>query len=83
MHRVSTSVSGAPAAAAHPHLSPRQEEVLRLVAWGYTNKEVAAKLNMSVKTVETHKANVAQKMGLRSRIEIVQFAFHHGWLASL
>ena len=44
-------------------------EVLRLVAWGYTNKEVAGYLRISVKTVETHKANLMQKLDLKSRVE--------------
>jgi DNA-binding NarL/FixJ family response regulator len=61
-------------------LSPREEEVLRLVAWGYSNKEIAAQLNLSVKTIETHKANAAQKLGLSNRIEIVSFALLQGWL---
>ena len=50
-------------------LSERELEVLRLVAWGYTNKEVAAYLRISVKTVETHKANIMQKLDLKSRVE--------------
>jgi DNA-binding NarL/FixJ family response regulator len=61
-------------------LSPREEEVLRLVAWGYSNKDVAAKLDLSVKTVESHKANAAQKLNLRSRIDVVRFALLQGWL---
>src|SRR5262249_14931509 len=55
-------------------MSPREEEVLRLVAWGHSNKEIAGSLGISVKTVETHKANVMQKLGLRNRIDIVRFA---------
>ena len=61
-------------------LSQREEEVLRLVAWGYSNKEIASQLNLSVKTIETHKANAAQKLGLTNRIEIVSFAILQGWL---
>jgi DNA-binding NarL/FixJ family response regulator len=61
-------------------LSDREKEVLRLVAWGYTNKEVAAYLRISVKTVETHKANIMQKLDLKSRVEMVQYALRHGWL---
>jgi DNA-binding NarL/FixJ family response regulator len=64
-------------------LSPREEEVLRLVAWGHSNKAVAAQLGLSVKTVETHKANVAQKLGLRGRIDILRFAMRRGWLEGL
>jgi DNA-binding NarL/FixJ family response regulator len=61
-------------------LSPREEEVLRLVAWGYSNKEIAARLGLSVKTIETHKANAAQKLKLDSRIDMVRFALLQGWL---
>jgi DNA-binding NarL/FixJ family response regulator len=63
-----------------PALSPREEEVLRLVARGYSNKEIATRLTLSVKTVETHKANAMQKLMLRSRVDVVRFAVLHGWL---
>jgi DNA-binding NarL/FixJ family response regulator len=63
-----------------PPLSAREEEVLRLVAWGYSNKEIAAQLDLSVKTIETHKANATQKLGLQNRIDIVRFALLQGWL---
>lgn len=61
-------------------LSEREAEVMRLVAWGYTNKEVAGYLGISVKTVETHKANLMQKLDLKSRVEIVRYALRQGWL---
>jgi two-component system, NarL family, response regulator NreC len=61
-------------------LSPREEEVLRLVAWGYSNKEIAAQLSVGVKTVETHKANAMHKLKLHSRIDVVRFAVLQGWL---
>jgi len=61
-------------------ISPREEEILRLVAWGYSNKEIAAKTDLSVKTVETHKANATKKLGLCSRMDIVRFALLRGWL---
>jgi two-component system response regulator NreC len=61
-------------------LSGREEEVLRLIAWGYSNKEIATRLDLSVKTVETHKANAMQKLHMRSRIDIVRFALLQGWL---
>jgi DNA-binding NarL/FixJ family response regulator len=64
----------------HPSLSAREEEILRFVAWGYSNKEIATRLDLSVKTVETHKANAAQKLGLTNRNEIVRFAMLRGWL---
>jgi two-component system, NarL family, response regulator NreC len=62
-------------------LSEREQEVLRAVAWGYSNKEVAAQLGLSVKTVETYKVRVAVKLGLRSRTEMVRYALRQGWLS--
>ena len=61
-------------------LSERESEVLRLVAWGYSNKEIAAKLNISVKTVETYKVRLMEKLDLRSRADIVRYALRQGWL---
>ena len=61
-------------------LSPREEEVMRLVAWGYTNKEVAGYLKLSVKTVETHKTNLMEKLTLNGRSDIVRYALRRGWL---
>lgn len=61
-------------------LTSREEEVLRLIAWGHSNKEIASRLDLSVKTVETHKANATHKLGLHSRIDIVRFAVLRGWL---
>jgi two-component system response regulator NreC len=62
-------------------LSGREEEVLRLVAWGYTNKEVAGYLNISVKTVESHKTNLMEKLDLGGRSDIVRYALRRGWLS--
>jgi len=66
----------------HPStpLSPRETEVLRLISWGNTNKEIASQLDLSVKTVEAHKANGMRKLGMRGRIDIVRYALLHGWL---
>ncbi len=61
-------------------LSDREAEVLRLIAWGHSNKEIAARMEISVKTVETHKANSMKKLGMQSRIDIVRFALLQGWL---
>ncbi len=55
-------------------LSPRETEVLRLLALGHTNPEIAAKLHLSRRTVETHRARIHRKLGLRTRAELVQFA---------
>lgn len=64
----------------HRDLTDREEQVLRLIAQGYSNKEIAAQLNISVKTVESHKANVMDKLEFRSRAEIVRYAVRQGWL---
>jgi DNA-binding NarL/FixJ family response regulator len=61
-------------------LTDREAEVLRMIAWGYSNKEIAARMSISVKTVEAHKANAVQKLDLRSRIDIVRYAILQGWL---
>jgi DNA-binding NarL/FixJ family response regulator len=61
-------------------LSDREAEVLRLIALGYINKEVAARLSLSVKTVEAHKANGMRKMDMKSRVDIVRYAMLQGWL---
>ncbi|HLN27946.1 MAG TPA: response regulator transcription factor [Gemmataceae bacterium] len=61
-------------------LSERETEVLRLIAAGHSNKEIAGRLNLSVKTVETYKARSMEKLGLRGRAEIVRYALQHGWL---
>lgn len=61
-------------------LTSREEEVLRLIARGYSNKEISAQLKIAVKTVESHKANLMQKLELRSRTEIVRYAVRQGWL---
>jgi two-component system, NarL family, response regulator NreC len=63
-----------------PELSGREEEVLRLIAWGYSNKEIAGRLELAVKTIETHKTNAMTKLGLRRRIDIVRYALLRGWL---
>jgi DNA-binding NarL/FixJ family response regulator len=65
---------------AQASLSDREAEVLRLIAWGYSNKEIAARLGVSVKTVEAHKANAMRKLDMQSRIDIVRFALLQGWL---
>ena len=59
-------------------LTPREIEVLRLIAKGYTNGQVAKELNLSVRTVESHRANLMGKLELRSRVELVRYAMEHG-----
>jgi len=74
-----------PRATATPERAPlsvRETEVLRRIARGYSNKEIAAELGISVKTVETYKARLMDKQGLKSRADIVRFAIRRGWLDS-
>ena len=61
-------------------LSDRESEVLRLIALGYSNKEIAARLSLSVKTIEVHKANAMRKLNITSRIDLVRYAIFQGWL---
>ena len=61
-------------------LSDREAEVLRLIAQGFANKEIAARLGVSIKTVETYKARSMQKLGLNSRVDIIRYALGRGWL---
>ena len=63
-----------------PVVSDRENSVLRMMAIGHSNKEIAAALDISVKTVEVHKANAMRKLGLRGRIDVVRYAVLHGWL---
>lgn len=66
-----------------PELSERETAVLRLIAQGYSNKEVASKLELSVKTVETYKARSMEKLKLDSRVDIIRYAMQQGWLQEL
>ena len=61
-------------------LSDREREVLVRIARGFSNKEIAAELGLSVKTVETYKGRVADKLALRTRVDIVRYAARQGWL---
>ena len=62
-------------------LSDREEAVLRGIAWGRSNKEIAAELGLSVKTVESYKATATHKLKLRTRTQILRYALARGWLA--
>jgi DNA-binding NarL/FixJ family response regulator len=64
-------------------LSEREEEVARLIASGYTNKEIAARLDVSIKSVETYKARAFEKLGFDSRVELVRYALAQGWLKGI
>lgn len=68
---------------ANADLSERETAVLRFIAQGYTNKEIASQLGLSVKTVETYKARSMEKLGLRSRVDIVRTAGERGWLPTV
>ena len=62
-----------------PDLTPRETEVLRLTAWGHSNKEIASRLGLSVKTVEVHKTNGMRKLGMNSRLQLVRYALLRNW----
>jgi DNA-binding NarL/FixJ family response regulator len=62
-------------------LTDREMDVIKLVALGFTSKEIARQFDLSVKTVETYKSRASEKLGLKSRVEIVRFASNQGWLA--
>lgn len=62
-------------------LSEREVDVLRLVALGHTNADIAEELYVSVRTVETHRAHVQQKLGVKSRAELVRIAREHGLIS--
>ena len=64
----------------HEPLSEREHEVLRLLALGHTNQEIAKLLSISVRTVETHRAHLVRKLGLKTRAEIVRYALATGQL---
>jgi DNA-binding NarL/FixJ family response regulator len=59
-------------------LGPREIEILRLLGEGRTNKEIAAKLQIAVRTVETHRSNIMHKLGLHSVVELVRYGLRHG-----
>jgi len=58
-------------------LTPREVEVLKLIADGYTNRQIGEQLNLSVRTVEGHRANIFAKLGLHNRVELVRYAKEH------
>ena len=63
-------------------LSPREREVVSLVALGHTNAEIALRLHISPRTVESHRKNISAKPGLNSRADIVRFALEFGLMQS-
>jgi DNA-binding NarL/FixJ family response regulator len=67
----------------HGSLSPREEYVLRFIAQGFSNKEIAARMQISTKTVETYKVRATEKLILRTRADIVRYGAAQGWLQNL
>jgi DNA-binding NarL/FixJ family response regulator len=59
-------------------LTPRELEVLKLIAEAHTSKEIADMLVISVKTVERHRANILEKLGMRDRVELTRYAIRRG-----
>jgi len=59
-------------------LTPREQDVVKLIAEAYTNKQIGQILNVSEKTVESHRANVLAKLGMRDRVELVRYAIRRG-----
>jgi two-component system response regulator NreC len=78
--RLAAAEAEAERAAADEVLSEREQEVLRLLALGHTNQEIARMLYISVRTAETHRAHIMQKLRLATRAELVQHAIAHGML---
>lgn len=64
----------------HPSLTSREQQIVTSVAEGYTNKEIASSLGIMVKTVESHKSRIMQKLGIKSRAGLVRFVILQGWL---
>ena len=64
-------------------LTDRETKVLKCVALGFTNKEIANQLNVGVKSIETYKARGLQKLGFKSRVQLVRYASTQGWLAEV
>jgi two-component system response regulator NreC len=59
-------------------LTPREIQVLKLIVQGYTNRQIGDELSISMRTAESHRANLAGKLGLHSRVELVRYARQHG-----
>jgi two-component system response regulator NreC len=78
--RMVAADAAARAAAAEDPLSDREREVLKLLALGYTNQEIAQQLYISVRTAETHRAHIMRKLQLETRAELVRYALEHGQL---
>lgn len=80
--QLAQKTAGAGLAQALSILTAREMEVLKLVSAGFTNQEIADKLIISIKTVQAHRANLMEKLGLRDITHLVRFAIHHGLISS-
>ena len=80
--RVTAGFLGGRGSGAKPttELTEREEQVLRLIAAGHAHKEIAARLSLSAKTVDAHKANAMRKLDLNGRIDVIKYAVLQGWL---
>ncbi len=80
--RLGAALAAAPPEQAGPpdNLTEREAEVLRLIALGHTNAEIGSQLYLSVRTVESHRAHIQQKLRLSTRAELVRYALEHGML---
>lgn len=76
--RLGAQVAAEPPPGPPDGLSQREVDVLRMIALGYTNAEIGDKLFLSVRTVETHRAHIQQKLSLGTRAELVRYALQHG-----
>lgn len=79
--RVDAGKATTPGRAANRRLSAREEEVLRLVARGYTNREIAEQIHVGVKSVETYRARLARKLDLHRRADLIRYALQQGLLS--
>lgn len=81
--RLGAALAAAPPESVGPpgDLSEREAEVLRLIALGHTNAEISGQLFLSIRTVESHRAHIQQKLGVSSRAELVHYALEHDMLA--
>ncbi len=73
------SVTGQQATPAES-LTPRETEILKLIVEGFTNRQIGEHLNISIRTVEGHRANITDKLGLHSRLELVRYARQHNMI---
>jgi two-component system, NarL family, response regulator NreC len=78
--RLASAGAGAETTTSRDPLSEREHQVLRLLALGHTNQEIAKQLFLSLRTVETHRGRIVRKLGVRTRAELVQYAFSSGEL---